>query len=57
MDRIVIFFLGVAVGVFGFVGLTAALHATPRDLMNEAVKRGHAEYYIDKDYERQWRWK
>jgi len=23
----------------------------------EAVERGHGEYYLDKDYARQWRWK
>jgi hypothetical protein len=23
----------------------------------DAVTRGHAEYYLDKHYDRQWRWK
>ncbi len=23
----------------------------------EAVEKGHAEYYLDKEFEKQWRWK
>ena len=28
-----------------------------RQMHNEAVTTGHAEYYLDENNERQWRWK
>lgn len=52
----------VAVGfITGFAAIVpVALLAMGRldsEWRDEAVKAGHAEYYLDADHNRQWRWK
>lgn len=43
---------------FGFVTLTTQLSYTPTNKwQREAVDRGAAEYYLDENFVRQWRWK
>lgn len=50
--------LGVAITVILLcvsVGLTADYHE--QKFRKEAVTAGHAEYYFDADFQKQWRWK
>ena len=48
---LMVFMLGCALGD------TIGECRTTRTIHDEAVKAGHAEYYLDKDNEKQWRWK
>ena len=43
--------------ILGFIGGVIACEGVNGDFKNEAVKLGKAEYYLDKDFNRQWRWK
>jgi len=39
------------------LGILSITHnITTYSWKNEAVKEGHAEYYLDKEHNRQWRW-
>lgn len=50
-DLVAALFLGLALGALTAWGITyCAWERT-------AVNHGHAEYYLDEHYERQWRWK
>lgn len=55
-------FISVVVGfVLGFLVTlflcSAYVKSQEKRWQIEAVQRGHAEFYIDKDFEKQWRWK
>ncbi len=39
------------------LGLLLGLGSGKESLRSEAVKSGHAEYYLDANNERHWRWK
>ena len=43
--------------VWGLIMIDAAEGNMRTKLESESVKAGHAEYYIDKDFNKQWRWK
>lgn len=47
------FLLGITVSII-FVGFTLGDQGS---LKAEAVEAGHAEYYLDENHDRQWRWK
>ena len=51
MIGLICFFIGFSLG-FMCGGLDAL-----RGANKEAVKEGHAEYYLDKNHKRKWRWK
>jgi hypothetical protein len=40
---------------FIFLILGAGIHG--QVAQREAVKQGHAEYFLDADFQKQWRWK
>ncbi len=50
-----IFLIGVVIGLF--IGALIMGVLVSRGWHNEAVEKGKAEYYLDEDYSRQWRWK
>lgn len=51
MNTAIMFIVGVIIGfVIGFRVATNEYEKT-------AVKSGHAEYYLDEDNNKQWRWK
>lgn len=51
------FFWGAALGIT-LMFLFSVWMATPDSVWRkEAVEKGHAEYYLDKEFKRQWRWK
>ena len=45
----------IAIAVFG--GYWAGAASEHDDFQEKAVNEGHAEYYLDENNERQWRWK
>lgn len=49
-----IFVLGAVIGIM--VGISIAAYSY-ECLKQEAVKKGKAEYYLDDQYVRRWRWK
>lgn len=59
MDRIDSFFLGFYSAIIGLWVLVVLAPGPPLGplAVEEAVKQGHAEYYLDDKHERQWRWK
>ena len=45
----------VLVFIFGFI--SGVFGTNPRSYFEaEAVEAGHAEYYLDENYDKQWRW-
>ena len=49
--------VGFVLGIVFTLFMIITLVPSPREfLQKEAVKAGHAEYYLDEDYQRQWRW-
>lgn len=50
-----ILFAGFCIGFFTACSLVN-LTKMPQPSRDEAVKQGHAEYYLDKDNNKQWRW-
>lgn len=52
------FSFGLALGSLLFLAIIFFTNAkTESAWQREAVKAGKAEYYLDENYERQWRWK
>ncbi len=52
------FLVGLVTGVVLMLIYSAALKATPeKSWQNYAVKAGKAEYYLDENNNKQWRWK
>lgn len=47
---------GFIVGVVGIFVCLAGMDGAYSEARSEAVEAGHAEYYLDEDNERQWRW-
>jgi hypothetical protein len=40
-----------------WTGWQIGREATYKDSVDEAVRYGHAEYYLDEKHNKQWRWK
>ncbi len=51
------FVLGFVAGFIAFGLLISWFGLTPRNLREQAIEAGKAEYYLDDKHERQWRWK
>lgn len=51
------FFSGALLGIGVFAGVLTATGSSASQLRDKAVEAGHAEYYLDENNERQWRWK
>ena len=49
------FFIGSSLMTIAFISMIKAYPMTVQ-AQSEAVKAGHAEYYLDAKNERQWRW-
>lgn len=49
------FLVGIMIGWASIIILTW-FHPMTTFACKEAVAHGHAEYYLDKDNQRQWRW-
>jgi len=49
-----IILIGFGVGLF--IGLALGGTVAEDAAKDNAVKTGHAEYYLDKDHNKQWRW-
>ena len=39
------------------LGVRAGCRVTRAELERSAIEAGHAEYYLDHNHQRQWRWK
>ena len=51
-------FTPIACGIVAvLVGIAVLVGTLTVAWRNDAVDRGHAEYYLDAKHERQWRWK
>jgi hypothetical protein len=42
---------------FALLAVHITYHAVRDHYEREAVEKGHAEFYFDKNFDRQWRWK
>ena len=52
------FWVGFLAGVVALVLIFLGIGFTREAFWhNEAVKSGHAEYYLDENFNKQWRWK
>lgn len=51
-----IFIVSFAALAFAFLTGFVVYHAARESFEIEAVEEGHAEFYIDKDHIKQWRW-
>lgn len=56
-DRFGDMIIGAWVGFMFAAAMFGCLTTPDRTWRLEAVKKGHAEYYFDNNYERQWRWR
>ena len=52
-----VFFAGLVTGILMFMGLLYFTGNTSAQWQDKAVAHGAAEYYLDENYSRQWRWK
>ena len=48
---------GFALFIAIIIGFFAGVIFDAHYFRDAAVRKGHAEYYLDKDFKRQWRWK
>ena len=57
-DPFVVFMAGLLTGMLSIITFVLATGGKPRSVFqDEAVKSGHAEYYLDENNNKQWRWK
>ena len=56
-DEFNIILIITAIIVFGLIIFFVGVHVGYNTMKNHAVKAGRAEYYLDDNNERQWRWK
>ncbi len=57
IDALLLTVIAFIIGVICYCVVHVALCVGELTIKDEAVKAGHAEYYLDGNNERQWRWR
>ncbi len=57
MTKLQAFAFGALLGWWLLFFISSVFTTPDKMWHDEAVKKGHAEYYLDDKYERHWRWK